>query len=223
MFRRKRFTHPHLQSCKVAYWERILNKRVPPVSRGLKGKSIVKREKVKWDRIGSPADHWLRIREEGMRWLFICSLLPALMLSLSQAALADRYQYPLGDISQAQLFERHEVFKRNYDAYEVTAGIDGLPADLKVKILFGTWCHDSEREVPRMLKLLTASGVKEDNISLISLDIRKEEPEGRAKALGVRFTPTFVFYSGSQELGRIVERPTVSLRDDVIAIASAPR
>ena len=141
----------------------------------------------------------------------------------SLEAMADRYRYPLGDISHAELLERHEVFKRNYDAYEVTAGIDGLPADLKVKILFGTWCHDSEREVPRMLKLLTASGVKEDNISLISLDIRKEELEGRAKALDVRFTPTFIFFSGDIELGRIIERPTVSLRDDVVAIASASR
>ena len=183
----------------------------------------MKREKVEWDRIGSPADHWLRIREEGMRWLFICSLLPALILSLPQAALADRYQYPLGDISQAQLLERHEVFKRNYDAYEVTAGIDGLPADLKVKILFGTWCHDSEREVPRMLKLLAASGVKEENISLISLDIRKEEPEGRAKAMGVRFTPTFVFFSEGAELGRIIERPIVDLAHDVTALVKASK
>ena len=178
----------------------------------------MKREKVEWDRIGSPADHWLRIKKEGMRWLFISSLLPALMLSLSQAALADRYQYPLGDISQAQLLERHEVFKRNYDAYEVTAGIDGLPADLKVKILFGTWCHDSEREVHRMLKLLSASGVKEENISLISLDIRKEEPEGRAKALDVRFTPTFIFFRGDIELGRIIERPVESLQADIAAM-----
>ena len=183
----------------------------------------MKREKVEWDRIGSPADYWLRIRKEGMGRLFICSLLSALILSLSQAALADRYQFPLGDISQAQLLDRHEVFKRNFDAYEVTAGIDGLPADLKVKILFGTWCHDSEREVPRMMKLLAASGVKEESISLISLDIRKEEPEGRAKALDVRFTPTFIFFSGDIELGRIIERPTVTLRDDVVAIASAPR
>ncbi|MEC7960148.1 MAG: thioredoxin family protein [Pseudomonadota bacterium] len=131
----------------------------------------------------------------------------------SLEATADRY--PLGDISQAELLERHEVFKRNYDAYEVTAGIDGLPADLKVKILFGTWCHDSEREVPRMLKLLAASGVKEDNISLISLDIRKEEPEGRAKALDVRFTPTFIFFSDDVELGRIIERPVESLQADI--------
>ena len=136
--------------------------------------------------------------------------------------MADRYRYPVGDISQAELLDRHEVFKRNYDAYEVTAGIDGLPADLKVKILFGTWCHDSEREVPRMLKLLTALGIKEDNISLISLDIRKEEPEGRAKALDVRFTPTFIFSIGGTEIGRIVEWPADSLEADLAAIIGLP-
>ena len=154
---------------------------------------------------------------------FAAALIFLIVTSLSLESMADRYRYPLGDISQTELLERHEVFKRNFDAYEVTAGIDGLPADLKVKILFGTWCHDSEREVPRMMKLLAASGVKEESISLISLDIRKEEPEGRAKALDVRFTPTFIFFSGDIELGRIIERPTISLRDDVVAIASAPR
>ena len=69
-----------------------------------------------------------------------------------------------------------------------------------------------------MLKLLAASGVREENISLIALDIRKEEPQGRAKALDVRFTPTFVFFSDGIELGRIVERPTESLQADIKAI-----
>ena len=148
------------------------------------------------------------------------ALISSILVLFSLEVMADRYRYPIGDISHAELLERHEVFKRNYDAYEVPAGVAGLPADLEVKILFGTWCHDSEREVPRMLKLLGASGVKEENISLISLDFRKEEPEGRAKALDVRFTPTFIFLSGDIELGRIIERPTISLLDDVAAIAS---
>ncbi|NCG05711.1 MAG: thioredoxin [Gammaproteobacteria bacterium] len=149
---------------------------------------------------------------------FAAALTFLIVTSLSLESMADRYRYPLGDISQTELLERHEVFKRNYDAYEVPARVDGLPADLEVKILFGTWCHDSEREVPRMLKLLAASGVKEENISLISLDIRKEEPEGRAKALDVRFTPTFIFFSGDIELGRIIERPVESLQADIAAM-----
>jgi hypothetical protein len=69
-----------------------------------------------------------------------------------------------------------------------------------------------------MLKLLKASGVKQENISLIALDIRKEEPEGRAKALDVRFTPTFIFLTGGTEMGRIVERPNVNLEHDIKAM-----
>jgi thiol-disulfide isomerase/thioredoxin len=143
--------------------------------------------------------------------------------SLAPEALADRYRYPLGDISHAELLERHEVFRRNYTEYVTPKPVEGLPADLAVQILFGTWCHDSEREVPRMLKLLEASGVKQENISLIALDIRKEEPQGRAQALGVKYTPTFIFFSSGRELGRIIEQPTASLADDLAAIAAAAR
>ena len=145
------------------------------------------------------------------------ALISSIVMPCSLEVMADRYRYPIGDISHAELLERHEVFKRNYDAYEVPAGIDGLPADLEVKILFGTWCHDSEREVPRMLKLLAASGVREESISLIALDIRKEEPQGRAKALRVDYTPTFIFFIDGREQTRIVERPTKSLEKDLSA------
>lgn len=69
-----------------------------------------------------------------------------------------------------------------------------------------------------MLKLLAASDVKEENISLIALDIRKQEPEGRAKALDVQFTPTFVFFSDGIELGRIIEQPAASLEEDLSAL-----
>ena len=69
-----------------------------------------------------------------------------------------------------------------------------------------------------MLKLLEASGVKQENISLIALDIRKQEPEGRAKALDVRFTPTFIFLTAGTELGRIVEQPKVNIEHDVKAM-----
>ena len=166
---------------------------------------------------------WPGLKESGrsLRRVTV-ALIFFIVTPLSLEVMADRYRYPLGDISQAELLERHEVFKRNYDAYEVTTGIDGLPGDLEVRILFGTWCHDSEREVPRMLKLLEASGVKQENIRLIALDIRKEEPEGRAKALGVKYTPTFIFFTGGRELGRIIERPVDNLTQDVMALLYAP-
>ena len=66
-----------------------------------------------------------------------------------------------------------------------------------------------------MLKLLAASGVREENISLIALDILKEEPQGRARALRVDYTPTFIFFSDGKEQTRIVERPIKSLERSV--------
>ena len=172
--------------------------------------------------LGAPHKRWLGQKGLPISMRGVAAALVLFIVTpLSLEVTADRYGYPIGNISQAELLARNEVFKRNYDAYQVPAGIDELPADLEVKILFGTWCHDSEREVPRMLKLLAASGVKEENISLISLDIRKEEPEGRAKALEVRFTPTFVFFSEGAELGRIIERPVVDLTHDLTALVKA--
>ena len=172
--------------------------------------------------LGAPQKRWLGqtglpISMRGVAAALVLFIVTPLSLEVT----ADRYGYPIGNISQSELLARHEVFKRNYDAYQVPAGIDELPADLEVKILFGTWCHDSEREVPKMLKLLEASGVKQENISLIALDIRKEEPKGRAKALGVKYTPTFIFFTGGRELGRIIERPIDDLTQDVTALLNA--
>ena len=59
------------------------------------------------------------------------SVLIVLTLSfLSPAVLADRYRYPLGDISQAELFERHEIFSRNFAEHETPPPLLGLPDDL---------------------------------------------------------------------------------------------
>ena len=86
--------------------------------------------------------------------------------------------------------------------------------------MFGTWCHDSEREVPRLLKILDALGVGDERVTLIALDWDKREPRDRARDAGVKFTPTFIFYLDGSEAGRIVERPEVSLEQDIARIVS---
>ena len=60
--------------------------------------------------------------------------------------------------------------------------------------------------------------MKQEKALKAIFDIRKEEPEGRAKALDVRFTPTFIFFSDDVELGRIIERPVQSLQADIAAM-----
>ena len=57
----------------------------------------------------------------------------------------------VGDTSTVQLFDAHPRFAQGYEAFGVTKVLQ-LPDEVSVLLFFGTWCHDSEREVPRLVK-----------------------------------------------------------------------
>jgi thiol-disulfide isomerase/thioredoxin len=124
---------------------------------------------------------------------------------------AEDYRYHVGDITRAQLFEAYPTFQAQYDDYEVGGLSSVMVAELRIEVLFATWCHDSEREVPRLLKILETAGVESSAVELVALDFNKTEPKGRAALQGLEYTPTFVFSVAGEEIGRIVERPDKSL------------
>jgi thiol-disulfide isomerase/thioredoxin len=121
-----------------------------------------------------------------------------------------------GDITIQYLLNNYSAFNLNYQAYKVKNKI-GLSSieGLKVSILFGTWCHDSLREVPRMLRILEAEGILPNQVSLILLSLKKTEPNKRDKFFNIYKTPTFIFLMHDKEVGRIVERPLISLEADL--------
>ena len=127
----------------------------------------------------------------------------------------------LGDIQIQNLFTEYPLFKFRYDNYEVTNQINLSDLeDISVVIMFGTWCHDSKREVPRMLRILDSAGVGTEQISLIGVDINKTEPKGREKLYNLRNTPTLILLKNGKEVGRIIERPNVSLEADLIGLTT---
>ena len=125
-------------------------------------------------------------------------------------------EFLVGDIGAQQLFDAHPRFAEGYAAFEAESL--AVPENVSVLLFFGTWCHDSEREVPRLLKLLETAGLSEDKLKLIALDYRKREPEGRATKFNVRYTPTAIFMRDGKEVGRIVERPSTRLYEDIKAM-----
>jgi len=122
-----------------------------------------------------------------------------------------------GDITKQTLLTTEQSFSNNYQSYKVSekdlALIKQWPNGIHFDIYFGSWCHDSEREVPKLLKLLQEN--KALSYRLIALNYRKTEPKGRAKAANVVFTPTVIVKKAGKELGRIIERPNVSLVADI--------
>ena len=159
------------------------------------------------------------------RWQLVTPLVLASSLALASCvshANKSSGQYPVGDIKAEQLLSQFDKFTlpSNYTVSEQEqALVKDWPAELKVDVYFGAWCHDSQREVPRLLKAL--NGNRDIAVNLIALDIKKQEPQGRAKQLGVKYTPTFIVSLSGQEIGRIVERPKNSLVGDIDSFVNA--
>ena len=118
----------------------------------------------------------------------------------------------IGDLTKDELFLKDNNFYKNYLSAEYyqfnkIIDLDGI----SVKILFGTWCHDSQREIPKLLKMLDDINLKPEMISLIGLDYDKKEPLNRGKILDIKRTPTIIFYKDEIEIGRIEETPKIML------------
>ena len=129
----------------------------------------------------------------------------------------------LGDTTTDILFKQYPIFKSKYKSYEVNTMYDlSIIRDMDFVIMFGTWCHDSKREVPRMLRILDSAGVRTEQISLIGVDTNKEEPKGQEKTYNLRNTPTLILLKNGEEVGRIIERPNVSLEADLISVTTRP-
>ncbi|MDC1401300.1 thioredoxin family protein [Gammaproteobacteria bacterium] len=127
--------------------------------------------------------------------------------------------YAVGDISIKSLFEMHEGFQDIYKEYQPGNLLDPvLFRDIDIYVLFGTWCHDSQREVPRLLRILNTLDIPDNQIHLIGLNFTKNEPKDRGRDFKIKKTPTFVFLRNQKEIGRIVEMPKISLEADLLKI-----
>lgn len=87
-----------------------------------------------------------------------------------------------------------------------------------ILVFFGTWCHDSIREVPQLLSLLHDIPEANLRIELIELNREKKDQHGLSELYHITRTPTFVVQQSDQELGRIVEKPAESLSADLLDI-----
>jgi thiol-disulfide isomerase/thioredoxin len=96
--------------------------------------------------------------------------------------------------------------------------LDLQPDDITIKIIMGTWCPDSRREVPRFMKIMDLWHFPADKLTFIGVDINKVSPIGDFDKLGIERVPTFIVYKNNIEEGRIIEVPKTSLEQDLVEI-----
>jgi len=131
----------------------------------------------------------------------------------------------LGYFNRSQLsHEPHSAwFLKGYDAYQPSQdAVNKLTAvsknDITIKIVMGTWCPDSRREVPRFMRILDLWSFPADKLTFIGVDNFKVGPVGEYEGLKIERVPTFIIYKNNIESGRIIENPVTSLEQDMVNI-----
>jgi thiol-disulfide isomerase/thioredoxin len=117
-------------------------------------------------------------------------------------------------------------FNNNYFNYKVdTSLIVPLKNKMDQKqflIFMGTWCGDSKREVPRMLKILDYCGVRPEQVKIVMVSnadsLYKQSPAHEEKGLNILRVPTMIVYDNTTEINRLIEYPVESLEKDLFKI-----
>lgn len=101
-----------------------------------------------------------------------------------------------------------EWFNDFYSYYETDKNtveqLKPLLKDVKIKGFMGTWCGDSQREIPNFYKILDEAEFNYKNLELVTVD-RKKKANGLEEGFNVLRVPTFIFYKDGKEIGRFVE------------------
>ncbi|MBU1011613.1 MAG: thioredoxin family protein [Bacteroidetes bacterium] len=105
----------------------------------------------------------------------------------------------------------------NSDIYTITKLKNHLE-NITIKLVFGSWCYDSEIQVPRFIKVLDEIGFDDLNLTIIAVDRLKKSHELSIDDLKIKYVPTFIIYKNDNEIGRIVENPKISLEMDLLKI-----
>lgn len=114
-------------------------------------------------------------------------------------------------------------FMKGFDEYQLNneplEKLIVIPKDdLTIKIVLGSWCPDSRREVPRFMRILDKWQFPISKVVFIGVDNSKIAPVGEYSGLNIERVPTFIFYKNNIEAGRIIENPKTSLEQDMVNI-----
>ena len=128
----------------------------------------------------------------------------------------------VGRTTSEEVREQHPVFdiytKRYAPNKEAIEYLSSIQDTIRIYVLFGTWCHDSKKQIPAFMKTLELADNPIIGVEYIAVTKQKTDPENLAQRWDLKYTPTFIIYRRNKEYGRIIEEPEISLEEDLARI-----
>ncbi len=153
------------------------------------------------------------------RGLVAAGLLAAALLAAVSPGLAAADTILLGRIARPDILTISVRWQEERDRYAPAPDdiriLSALPRRTRLDVYFGSWCGDSAREVPRLLKILDEASPRHLKVRFFALDRSKKEPAHLVEGLAIERVPTFILSADGTEVGRIVETPQTTLEHDL--------
>lgn len=97
-------------------------------------------------------------------------------------------------------------FESGFSAFHVQS-VDTTNKDTwKVTIVAGTWCSDTQRELPKWVKILKERRIPQSNTQILLVDHAKSNPWFSPWSMDITNIPAIIFYKNGQEIGRLIEQ-----------------
>ncbi|RLD23170.1 MAG: thiol reductase thioredoxin [Bacteroidetes bacterium] len=119
-----------------------------------------------------------------------------------------------------------EWFNPNYLNYQVDSvsleAVSGNISDIKIIMFMGTWCEDSQLQVPQFYRILDHMKFDLSNMNSFALDRLESRklvsPQKVEEEYNITHVPTMIFFREGKEIGRITEFPERTLEKDMASI-----
>ena len=125
--------------------------------------------------------------------------------------------------SGLQMDEYAGWFNENYQDYtpndSIAQLLKGQMDDIEIKIFMGTWCSDSQRDVPAFYRIFDGIDIDPAH-EVVAVDRSKKSPSAHVEGYDIEYVPTFIIYRDQKELGRIIEIPETTLEEDLLGLVS---
>lgn len=137
-----------------------------------------------------------------------------------------------GEVTREDITGNIEDWDAEYGSYRPdSAAVNALRERLRgvrLVCVFGTWCSDSKREVPRLWKVLDTAGYPESRLDMYAVGSSRFTKEMQVPEDAIEWSKnvkawydvtavaTIIVSRGGKELGRIVEKTDTSIENDIL-------
>ena len=168
------------------------------------------------------AMQFLKLVHSTARWVPATLTIFMILALLPVISNAQDRPYAYGPLTAGELFADYSRFQERAEKVAPDQAdvekLAGLKDSVHVKIFLATWCPDSRKHVPTMLRLMDAKEFPLFTREIVGVDYDKKDPEGRSGEHNITHVPTFIVYHEGEEIGRIIEHPEHSIARDFLGI-----